>query len=241
MPSQDERKPNRARFYAAVEVAEAGGRFETRLDGRAPKTPGGRPLALPTRALAEALAEEWRAQGAKVEAATMPMSRLANTAIDIVALAPATTVAEVALFAGDDVLCYRAEHPENLARRQEQVWGPLIGWARDSLGLAFIQTRGIAPVVQPAETMARLEARLEALDSFDLTGLAFAAPLFGSTILALALREGRLTGAEALEAARLDEAFQAEQWGLDPEAAARAEAMGREAATAQRWFEALRG
>jgi chaperone required for assembly of F1-ATPase len=229
------------RFYAQVSVVpdDAGG-HGVRLDGRAPRSPGGRALNLPTRALAELIADEWRAQGDTVETAAMHATRLAHTALDVVPGARRLSEEGVSRFAGADLICYFAETPASLVRRQQQTWGPLLDWARDAHGLVFTRAAGVIHQDQPPETLARLSALLAPLDDFTLAGLAFAAPLFGSAILALALRAGRLTAAEAMAAARLDEDFQAERWGLDAEAKARADALAREAAMAEGWFAALR-
>jgi chaperone required for assembly of F1-ATPase len=170
----------------------------------------------------------------------MPATRLAHTAIDAIAAERGSTAESVVRYARNDLLCYFAEGPAKLVRRQEKTWGPLLEWARDAHGLAFTRAVGIVHRPQPPETLVRLEALLAPLDDFTLTGMAFAAALFGSAILALALRDGRIGADEAMAAARLDEIFQEEQWGVDAEAAARADAMAVEAVMAERWFAALR-
>jgi chaperone required for assembly of F1-ATPase len=229
------------RFYVQVSVVpdDAGG-HGVRLDGRAPRSPGGRVLNLPTRALAELIADEWRAQGDTVETAAMPATRLAHTALDVVPGARRLSEEGVVRFAGADLICYFAEGPASLARRQEEAWGPLLDWALAAEGLAFTRAVGVVHRDQPPETLDRVAALLAGLDDFTLAGLAFAAPLFGSAIIALALRAGRLDAAAAMAAARLDEAFQEERWGVDAEAKARTDALAREAAMVDRWFAALR-
>jgi chaperone required for assembly of F1-ATPase len=229
------------RFYVQVSVVpdDAGG-HGVRLDGRAPRSPGGRALNLPTRALAELIADEWRAQGDTVETAAMHATRLAHTALDVVPGARRLSEEGVLRFAGADLICYFAAGPASLARRQEEAWGPLLDWALAAKGLAFTRAVGVVHRDQPPETLDRVAALLAGLDDFNLAGLAFAAPLFGSAIIALALRAGRLDAVAAMAAARLDETFQVERWGVDAEAKARADALAREALMAERWFAALR-
>ena len=227
------------RFYKAVSVAGEGAAFALLLDGRAPRTPAGRPLILPTLALAELLAEEWRGQGDTILYNAMPATRLAHTAIDVVAGARALSIESVTRFGTADLLCYFADHPRSLAHRQEKVWVPLLEWAREAHGLAFERASGIIHREQPPKTLTRLAAIVEPLDDFTLAGLAFAAALFGSAILALALRDGRIRAEEAMGASRLDEIFQEERWGVDAEAESKADAMAVEAVMAERWFAAL--
>jgi len=228
------------RFYKDVAVQPDAGGFAVRLDGRTPRTPQARPMVLPTRALADLIADEWRGQGDLIAYASMPATRLAHTAIDGVAAAREPTVEGVVRYAGADLLCYFAEGPARLVHRQEKIWGPLLDWAGDAHGLEFVRATGIVHHPQPPRSLARLAALLAPMDDFTLAGMAFAAALFGSAILALALRDGHTNADEAMAAARLDEIYQEEQWGVDAEAAARADAMAVDAVMAERWFAGLR-
>jgi len=228
------------RFYKAVGVARADEGFAVQLDGRAPKSPGGRPLVAPAEPLAALVAEEWAGQGEHILMATMPATRLAWTALDRVAEAHREVAEEVARFAGSDLVCYLAEEPPSLVERQAKAWGPLRDWAAEELGVTLHAVEGIIHRSQPAASLLRAEKHAEALDDFALAGLAHAAALFGSAVLAFALQRGRLTGAEAFELSRLDEAFQEERWGVDEEAAERAAGLAAEAAMLDRWFAALR-
>jgi chaperone required for assembly of F1-ATPase len=227
------------RFYAVADIRAVAGGFALTLDGRDARTPGGGPLVLPTQPLARLVAREWAAQGARIDAASMPASALACVALDAIPATRGPAAQALADFAAHDLLCYFASGPRALAERQEAVWSPLLAWAREAHGLAFARTSGLTHVDQPSATLQAMREIAEGCDDFVLAGLGAAARLFGSAVLALALAEGRLSGAEALAAARLDETFQAEQWGEDPEAAAIASALAREAAMLQAWFDAL--
>ncbi|WP_299005697.1 ATP12 family protein [uncultured Caulobacter sp.] len=233
------------RFYKVAAAApfvsenQEGG-FAVQLDGRTPKSPAKKPLVLPTRALADLVATEWEAQVEFIDNSLMPASRLAFTAIDRVSETRAEVAKEITAYAASDHLCYRAESPKALVERQAAEWGAILDWAKAEHGLAFTPVAGIIHQPQPSATLAAVEALALTLDDFSLTGMAFAAGLFGSTTLALAVRAGRLTGQRALDLSRLDEIYQAEQWGEDAEAKARAEALAVEAAMIDRWFAALR-
>ncbi|MFI4935021.1 MAG: ATP12 family chaperone protein [Caulobacterales bacterium] len=239
MARNDDLVERRKRFYAKADFGPAEGGFAVRLDGRIPRSPEGRPLILPTAALAEFVAAEWEAQGETIAMASMGATRLAWTVLDRTPAARREIAAEVARFAASDQLCYFADGPAPLVRRQEERWGPVIDWAERSLGLTFHRAQGIVHQPQPPETLARCQALAAESDDFTLTGLAFGAALFGSAILAFALQRGELTAEAAFDLSRLDEAFQEERWGVDAEAAERADAMARDAVMLERWFTAL--
>ncbi|MET3667716.1 ATP12 family protein [Caulobacter sp. 1776] len=228
------------RFYKVAAAAPVEGGFAVQLDGRTPKSPAKKPLILPTKALADAVAAEWDAQVEYIDNSLMPASRLAFTAIDRIAETRAEVAQEVTAYAASDHLCYRAEHPTPLVERQDREWGAILDWAKAEYGFVFTPVSGIIHQPQPPVTLAAVEALALTLDDFTLAGVAFAAGLFGSTVLALAVRAGRLTGQRALDLSRLEEMFQAEQWGQDAEADARAEALAVEAMMIDRWFAALR-
>ncbi len=232
------------RFYKAAAAApassETGGGFAVQLDGRTPKTPEKKPLVLPTLALAEMIAAEWEAQVEYIDHALMPATRLAFTTLDRIPATRAGVAQEITAYAASEHLCYRAEHPTPLVERQSREWGAILDWAKAEHGLAFTPVTGIIHQPQPPATVAAVEALLLTLDDFTLGGVAFANALLGSAVLALAVRAGRLTGQRALDLSRLEEIFQAEQWGQDDEATARAAALAIEAEMIDRWFAALR-
>lgn len=228
------------RFYASATTQAVEGGFAVMLDARGVRTPRQARLIVPSETLAALIADEWAAQGQSVMLPHMPMTRLAFTAADRIPGARPETVREIVDFAGSDLLCYRATSPTSLVERQARAWDPLLDWARDAHGLVFTPTAGVIHQRQPRDSLDRVAELAKAADDFTLAGLALAAGLFGSAVLALALWRGRLTGPEAFERSRLDEAFQEDQWGVDQEAAARTAARRAEAAMLERWFTALR-
>lgn len=229
------------RFYKAATSAPVEGGHAVLLDGRGPpKTPAGHKLILPTAALAALVAADWEAQATEIDAARMPAMRLAATAIDRVSTVREEVAEEVARYAGSDLLCYRAEAPDSLVAAQNEAWDPLLAWADDTLGLKLAAVGGIIHKAQPEASLARAKALALDVDDFGLTGLAQASGLFGSTVLAFALLRGRVTGQQAHDLARLDEAWQEQRWGVDYEAADRTAARLEEALLLDRWFAALR-
>ena len=193
------------------------------LDGRAVKTPGKRPLAVPTGALAEAIAAEWRVQGDRIDPATMLLTKLANTAIDRVMPERARIVAEMVDFAGSDLVCYRAEVPPDLVERQARAWDPVIGWALAHLDAPFRVTAGVVHTKQAAPALKAVEAHLATLEPFALTAVHNMMTLTGSALIAAMTAAGAMSPEEAWRAAHVDEDFQIEQWGADEEAMERRE------------------
>ena len=215
------------------------GGFAVNLDGRLLRGPKGAPVVLPTRALADQVAEEWSAQGETLDLARMHATRLANTAIESVPQAREATARSVADYAASDLLCYFAEAPAGLVERQARLWGPVLDRAEAEAGLSFVRAAGIVHRPQPPETVSRVEAMALALDDFGLTGLAYGAALFGSAVLAIAVLRGWLSGQAAFDLSRLDEVWQEEKWGVDAEAAERTARLRDEAALLERWFRGL--
>jgi chaperone required for assembly of F1-ATPase len=228
------------KFYSVVTVAPAARGFAIHLDGRTPRTPGGAELCVPRRGLAQMVAAEWSAQGDHIEFAEMPATRLVNTTLDGMTDARAGAEASIVGYAGSDLLCYLADGPSSLVRRQTETWTPILDWARRDLGLDLVQTSGIVHTAQPGPALEAVATIAAGVDDFTLTGLAFAVSLFGSAVLALALRQGFLDAAGALDASRVEEAFQEARWGVDDEAAARTAGLSRDAAVLERWFAVLR-
>jgi chaperone required for assembly of F1-ATPase len=226
------------RFWTAVDVAAGEGGWAVRLDGRAPKTPAGARLVLPTEAAAGLVAGEWAAQGEHLDPAAMPATRLASTAIDRVSRAREPVADEIAAFAGSDLLCYLADAPASLVEQQAREWGPWRDWA-GGLGVPLEACEGVVHRPQDPAAVARVRDLALALDDFALTGLATAVPLLGSAVLGLAVQRGALSGDAAFDLSRLDEAFQESRWGVDEEAAARTAARRAEAQLLERWFRAL--
>lgn len=227
------------RFWKAVDVAPIEGGWAVQLDGRTPKTPAKAPLILPTEGAARLVAEEWAAQGEFLEPASMPATRLASTAIDRIGQAREAVADEIAAYAGSDALCYPADHPTPLVERQARAWGPWRDWAAREMGVALEPVEGIIHRPQSPEAIARVKAHALSLDDFGLTGLATAVPLLGSAVLGLALQQGAISGDEAFDLSRIDEAFQEEQWGVDAEAAERTASRRAEAVLLDLWFRAL--
>ena len=203
------------RFWkeVSVEFGEAG--HALRLDSRAVRTPGRAELALPTTALADAVAEEWRGVGETIDPRAMPLTGLANAAIDRVAPDPATFAAGLARYGESDLLYYRAESPEPLIARQEALWDPLLEWARGRYDVHFETVAGVMHHAQPPATVTRLREAVAALDAFHLAGLSPLVTVTGSLVASLALLEGAADPDAIWRAAHVDEDWQAEQWGED--------------------------
>lgn len=235
----DDRNPMRAaqrlarpelpkRFYQKAAAGPHEGGFAVFLDGRVAKTPARRPLAVADPRIAEALAAEWDEQQGEINPGTMPLTRIANAAIDRVAGEAPAVRAEIVKYAGSDLVCYRAEGPQALTEAQEKAWAPILAWARQTHRARFLLTGGVVHIVQSPGALAAVDRALAPLDAVRLAAISTITTLTGSALIALAVADGALAPEAAWQAAHVDEDWQMSQWGVD------AMAMERRAA---RWGE----
>lgn len=206
------------RFWKSAEVRPSGQGFGVFLDGRQLTTPAKAPLAVPTEPLAEEIAQEWLAQTGDVKPQTMPAMRMANSAIDLVSVQFGAVVDMIAEYGASDLVCYRAEAPAALVARQAAAWDPLVEWSSAELGAPLNVTTGILPVGQPEQSLTRLRAVVAGHRPFHLAALHDLVTLTGSLVIGLAASANHLGPEQAWNASRIDENWQAEQWGTDDEA-----------------------
>jgi chaperone required for assembly of F1-ATPase len=224
------------RFWTEASVVPDAGGFAVQLDARRVHTPRKTPLVLPTKALAEAVAAEWRAVESRVDPSRMPVTRRANSAIDTVVPQFDGVVAMLADYGGSDLLCYRAEGPADLIERQRQAWDPLLSWSETALSAPLTVTTGVMHVAQPASSRAALTGAVRQLTAFQLSAFHDLVALSGSLVLALAVTRGRLTAEAAWSLSRIDEDWQIEAWGADEEAAEAAALKRADFQDADRFF-----
>lgn len=211
------------RFWKEADVVAIEDGFTVELDGRRVKTPAKRPLTLPTRAMAEAVAAEWQAQEKLIDPRSMPVTKTANAALDKVAVQKAEVAEMLAAYGDSDLLCYRADSPEELVARQAAQWDPMLDWARDALGISLEPRQGIIHAPQLPEALAEIRRRTEALDAFELAAFHDLVSLTGSWALGYAAYMQAFAPEDIWQWSRLDETWQAEQWGKDETAEAEAE------------------
>jgi len=206
----------RKRFYERAHIAGTGegDGYQILLDGKPVRTPARHALAAPTRQLADAIAGEWHAQKDVIDPASMPLTRLANAAIDAVRAARVPVTEEIVKYLGTDLLCYRADTPAALVNLQSAAWDPVLGWARERLGARFVLAQGVVHVPQPREAIAAMRAVIPG-DPWRLAAVSSITTLTGSALLALALASGALHADAAWAAAFVDEDWQMSQWGKD--------------------------
>ena len=214
------RTPLRKRFYKEAGVADIEGGFAVTLDGKPIRTPSGRQVVIPSRALADNVAAEWAAQGDTIDPVTMPLTRIANSVVEGVVDRVELVSDDLAKYFESDLLFYRAGHPEGLVAREAAHWDPVLFWAAQTLGAHFILSEGVMHVKQPDEAVKAARAALPG-DPWSVAALHMVTTLTGSALLALALDQGARDADQVWAAAHVDEDWNVEQWGVDEEAAAR--------------------
>lgn len=228
------------RFWNEVTVARNEQGCAILLDGKPMHLPGGAELRIRPLALAHAIAEEWQtaggAKGGEMSFLDTPLTRLAGTAQERLAHDLAPTVDAIARYGETDLLCYRADRPPELVRRQAERWQPWLDWVATAHDAPLRVTTGVSPIRQHRDSLAALRRAVAALDPHSLTALGIAVPALGSLVLGLALAEGRLAAGEAHALGALDELFQEEQWGADDEAVNRRAGVAADVTLAARYI-----
>ncbi|MGQ3302013.1 ATP12 family chaperone protein [Reyranella sp.] len=229
------------RFYKDTGVDEGEGGFRVLLDGKPMRTPAKAVLVVPTRVLAEAIAAEWAAvpDKAEINAAHLPLTRLAATGIDRVMARRDEVIADTSKYASSDLLCYRAAAPDSLVGLQCERWDPLLLWAAERHGARLVTAEGIGFVEQAAEAMARLHEAVASHGDLALSALYNLTHTAGSVVIALAVSEGRLDAAGAFAAAQMDELYQVDRWGDDPIAEKQREGVRRDIEACARFLSLL--
>lgn len=205
------------RFWKTATTVQAPGGFAVTLDGRPVRTPARAELIVPTAPLAEAIAAEWDGCGDTVDPRRLPLTGLANAAIDRVAADAESFATQIARYGETDLLCYRAEGPATLVQWQAEHWDALLAWARRRYDVDFACQTGVIHISQPADTLRRLSQAVAELDPFRLAGLASLVTVGGSLVAGLAVLEAMIPAEEAWDAVSLDDRWQLEQWGEDGE------------------------
>ena len=227
------------RFWTEAAAIPAENGWGVALDGKPVRTPARNLLVVPTTALAEAIAAEWNDSGETVDPRSMPLTGLANAAIDRIAADKEVFAKGLAAYGESDLICYRAEGPRELLARQEAAWDELLAWGRRRFDVDFLTTCGIVHVAQPDATVRRLAHAVASLDAFQLAGISPLVTIGGSLLAALAVLEHHISVESAWALVTIDEQWQREQWGEDAEAEAALEARRRAFIAAARFLELL--
>jgi chaperone required for assembly of F1-ATPase len=227
------------RFWKETDVTETDDGWMIMLDGRAVKTPAGRPVALSSQRLAEAVGAEWKAQEENIIPATMPHFRYVVTAIDRVTPQRGDIINQLVGFSGNDLICYRDPDQLELASEQSMGWNPLLEWAESQHGIKLCIGAGVMPVKQDAETLLTAENWLSDKDDFRLAGLYNLISLSGSFVIGMAIEQGRLAVEPGFDLAFLDELWQTRKWGDDAEAEDRRQAIKKDMIEAKNYLSLL--
>jgi len=206
------------RFWTAAETIQSEAGFGVLLDGRPVRTPAKAMLSVPTQDVAERIAEEFAAQNERIDPTTMPFTRTANAAIDKVAIQQADVADMLAEYGDSDLLCYRADAPDDLVARQAEQWDPLLDWAAETLDARLEPRVGVMHAPQDSASLSALRQRVCAMSAYELAAFHDLVSISGSLIIGFAAKLQAKPAEELWETSRLDELWQEEQWGKDEEA-----------------------
>lgn len=203
------------RFYKYVGVEPAMGQaagWQVTLNDRALKTPARQPLVVPSYPLALAIAAEWEWQDNRIRPFTMPLMSLAATAIDQPKSRQKVTDTMLQ-YLDTDAICCR-EEPGKLANLQAKMYNPVLTWANQHFDVRFVVSNSIFGASQHSDTHQAVRRFLEGLDHWHLATMESLASSCRSVTLALAIMHGQLDVQAAITAARLEETYQMDEWGL---------------------------
>jgi chaperone required for assembly of F1-ATPase len=203
------------RFWKIARIEAVPSGFAIRLDDRPVKTPMRAELLLPNAAMAQAVLAEWDAVGDDIDPMIMPITGLANAAIDRIAADRDAFISAIAAYGESDLFCYRAEEPDILVQRQADIWDRHLRWAQARYIITFTVVTGIMHQPQPEPTLARLKAAVAELSNWQLAAASKMVPITGSLVAFLALAEGEVDAASLWPDLVLDELWQEEKWGAD--------------------------
>jgi chaperone required for assembly of F1-ATPase len=224
MARRDQKKALPKRFYAKAHVEQREGGHALLLDGKPALTPGRNALQLPNEKAARLVADEWERQSELIDPATMPVTRIVNSALDGVAREMDAVRDEIVKYASSDLVCYRAAEPEGLVQAQALLWDPVLDFAREQLGARLVLAEGVMFTTQPDHAIAAVRNSVEKIDGvLALACVHVMTTLSGSALIALAVTRARMDAQAAWAAAHADEDFQMRIWGADAEALARRE------------------
>ena len=218
------------------DVGSAPEGFYILRDQKPINTPAGVLMAMPTKALADGVINEWRAQGDTIKPDTMPLTQLVATTLDIMSKKRDQIVDGLAAYAESDLLCHRADEPPELMEQQTKIWQPWLDWAKECYGAALNVGVGVMPMMQPQASLVALRDALNGFDDYHLAGLQQAVGITGSLILGLALVEKKATPSQLFDAAELDALFQMQKWGDDPVTTERHKSVQKELQLCDEWF-----
>lgn len=229
------------RFYKEAGVGAVGDGFSVTLDGKTPRTPGRKPVIVPHRAIAEAMAAEWAMQGEMIDPEHMPVVRLINSAVEAGDERVPALRAELVKYAANDLLLYRADSPQSLVDEQEKHWDAALVKLARYFGIGFQPTVGILHQPQPKPTLDRLTVAVAAIGLIESVAMVSLVGITGSGLLVIAHRENLLNAEEVWSAAHVDEYHNMRLWGAVEEATTRRDKKRKDYDAALKVLEAIRG
>ena len=223
------------RFFHDVSVRKETDGFSVLTDDRPMnflKT--SRKMILPTKALAETVADEWRALPDEFKAKDLPVTCFLSG----VAAWDETDERNVrqkmmAVLPCDAALCV-APDPPRLDQAMADAFQPVVDAVNRAAGTDFVLTRSVSGA-EPSERSRRaFEDHLAGQTRLGLACLSKLTAVFGSLLLAFAVEKRLLTAAKAFDVSITEELYQNGFWPADAEAQSARDAKRGEALFAEK-------
>ncbi|KAL4568274.1 hypothetical protein LXL04_023882 [Taraxacum kok-saghyz] len=209
------------RFYKQVTTRafDDGIGWSVMLDYRTLKTPSKRPLKCPTLPLAKAIAAEWEYQLTDgIRPFTMPLMRLACTALERVPLTRPKIIHNLMTRFHQDLVFCRAPHDNDLTHPihvlQVKKIDPLLKWVESEFGVKPVVYSSFFGGKQEEGLVKAVENVVKKTDDNELAAIDALTSASHSLIISIAVFRGVIGIQEAIELIRLEEDMQVERWGL---------------------------
>ena len=217
------------KFWKIVQVKKKlKNSFEILLDKRILKTPMQKDLIFSNYKIAKETALEWDIDEKEINTENMVFYGLISTAIDKISNDKVSYIDNVLGFINTDLICYRADKPNELIDLQNSSWNPIISFIKKYIDVELKFFIGVMPSKQSLEIFNRLKTLINSFSDIEISALHRMTNLTGSIFISICILKGDVLKNEAFELSFLDELYQAKNWGVEQESLDKRDKIAKE-------------
>ena len=217
------------KFWKIVQVKKKlKNSFEILLDKRILKTPMQKDLIFSNYKIAKETALEWDIDEKEINTENMVFYGLISTAIDKISNDKVSYIENVLGFINTDLICYRADGPNELVDLQNNSWNPIISFIKKYIDVELKFFIGVMPSKQSLDIFNRLKTLINSFSDIEISALHRMTNLTGSIFISICILKGDVLKNEAFELSFLDELYQAKNWGIEEESLDKRDKIAKE-------------